>query len=123
MKETGFFICPFQRVSYPCKPGGLIHKKSGTKSFFVSEELIVRFKLEVSQEEIRALIARAGARIKRSIEAIDYVVISLPPSLPVNEALEWFRQQGGVEKAEPNYLIPSVFVLFGLSGAARNGTG
>jgi len=90
----------------PGTSGGIIHKKSGTKPSFVSKELIVRFKSEVSQQEIKALIARAGARIKRSIEAINYFVISLPPSMPVNEALEWFRQQGGVEKVEPNYLIP-----------------
>jgi subtilisin family serine protease len=84
----------------------LINKKAGIKSKIVSNELIVRFKEGLGKEEVQSLIGKTGATVKTYIEALDYYVLSLPSHLSVNEALRWFRQQGVVEQAEPNYLIP-----------------
>ena len=84
----------------------ITNEKTGITSKVVSNELIVRFKKGLSKEEMLALIAKTGARVKTHIEALNYYVLSLPSHLSVNEALRWFRQQGLVDQAQPNYLIP-----------------
>ena len=80
-------------------------RKDLKKSRIVSNELIIRFKTGVSEEEIHALLTLMGATTKRRLKAIDYYVVSLPQSLSVSEALQWCLNRDIVEKTEPNYLI------------------
>ncbi len=72
----------------------------------VSNELIARFKEELGPDEIQALISDAGATIKTHIKALNYYLISLPPSLSIVEALRFFQRHAAVEHVEPNLLIP-----------------
>lgn len=87
-------------------PLTIINEKTGIRSEVVPNELIVKFKQGLPQEDIQALIAKTGATVKTYIEALNYYVLSLPPDLSVNDALRWYRQQGVVDRVEPNYLIP-----------------
>ena len=84
----------------------VLDEKTGTKSKVVSNELVIRFKKDLSKEDIGGLIAKSGAIVKTHIKALNYYVLLLPAHLSVNDALRWYRQQNMVDQAEPNYLIP-----------------
>jgi subtilisin family serine protease len=84
----------------------IFNEKADEESPFVPNELIVRFRRGVPQEEIDAVIGGTGATVKRRLNAINYCVLTLPACLPVNQALKRFRQYKGVETVEPNYVIP-----------------
>ncbi|MEA3417071.1 MAG: S8 family peptidase [Thermodesulfobacteriota bacterium] len=97
--ETGFQ----KRLSTPLT---IINEKTGIKSNVVPNELIVCFKKGLSKKEILSLVTATGTTVKAYIKALNYYVLSLPPDFSVNDALRWYRRQGVVDQAEPNYLIP-----------------
>ena len=84
----------------------VINQETGTKSKVVSNELVIRFKKDLSKEDIGGLIAKSGAIVKTHIKALNYYVLLLPAHLSINDALTWYLQQNMVDGAEPNYLIP-----------------
>ena len=80
-------------------PITIVNEKTGIRSEAVSNELIVRFKKVLSEEEIQTLIAKKGATVKTHVKVLKYYVLSLPSDLSVSEALRWFRQQDVVDQA------------------------
>ncbi len=72
---------------------------------YVPGELLVRFKKSASIDETSRLVAGKGMAVKRQNKAADYTVVSLPESLPVEEAATWLVSHDLVDFAEPNYLL------------------
>ena len=72
---------------------------------FVPGELLVRFKRDAARSGIKQALADKGVAVRRQSKKANYSVISVPDRWPVREAAAWFRAQGAVEFAEPNYLL------------------
>ncbi len=73
---------------------------------YVVDELVVKFKSSLSKSDIETLNNKIGVTIESSISQINYHVLKLPDGLSVREAIDWYKQQEGIEQVEPNYRIP-----------------
>jgi subtilisin family serine protease len=101
-------------------------EKTGTPAGrFVPNELIVKFKSDISPEEIQNLLKSSGAKVKSHIKQINYYVLTLPPDISVPDAAEYYGQQGAAETVEPNYIntpqaVPNDPDLLSLQWALHN---
>jgi hypothetical protein len=71
---------------------------------FVSDEILVGFKPGTKMEQVRAMLAQAGATIVSSIPKLGIYRIRLPPGANVLSLVEMLKKDGIVAAAEPNYV-------------------
>jgi len=81
-------------------------QKSGVKSRFVPNEIVVSFKENIQTEDIQTLINKQGMEIKQHIRPLNYYVLSLHEDITVEMALTRLKDQKLIHHAEPNYIIP-----------------
>lgn len=73
------------------------------KGEFREGELIVRFREDVGEDEIKRIIERKGAAIIKTLSKRTYL-LRLPPDMKVSQAVDLFNGLKEVEYAEPNYI-------------------
>ncbi|MBI5232856.1 MAG: S8 family serine peptidase, partial [Deltaproteobacteria bacterium] len=97
---------------------------------YVPDELIVKFKADVTTLDMDALNAKIGVQIIRHFRLIDAHLLKLPQGLSVEKAIELFEQSPLVEYAEPNYIVtinattpndPRAGELWGLNNIGQTG--
>src|SRR5262245_24641236 len=71
----------------------------------VRGELLIRFSSEMNSAQAASKMDEMGLTHKREIQGIGVHVVKLPLGLSVEQALERFSHQPGVEFVEPNYIL------------------
>ena len=74
---------------------------------FVDNEIIVKYNDSVSVSSMTNGIAKSGSNALKKIRTNDgeLVKIKIPSNKTVEEMVEYYSQQPGVEYAEPNYIV------------------
>jgi general secretion pathway protein D len=85
----------------------LTHEKgteyARTANMYTPGQLLVRFKPDVSEERLDAILKETDATVASFIENLNVYVISIPRDRDVEEAVEDFLSYDEVQYAEPNY--------------------
>lgn len=72
---------------------------------YVPDELLVRFRAGVRATEARAVHARAGGTVTRTIPGIGVDVVRVPSSADVDQAVSAYRGSAIVESVERNAYV------------------
>lgn len=72
---------------------------------YVADELLVQFKNGTPLARANQVLAEKNVQLQRRIPALGVVVLKLPASSNVEQAVKAFNQIPEVEYAEPNYLL------------------
>jgi thermitase len=72
---------------------------------YVADELLVQFKNGTPLARANQVLAEKNVQLRRRIPALGVVVLKLPASSNVEQAVKAFNQIPEVEYAEPNYLL------------------
>jgi thermitase len=75
-------------------------------SFYVKNEILLRFKERLSTRQLNEILAEIGGTLVSENPAIHVYRIKLPPGTPVPDLLEQLSADPRVESAEPNYAYP-----------------
>ena len=67
-------------------------------------EILVKFKSDVSQEEVKSILMLYRASVIEHIEAINVYRLKIPSDSDMQEMLELFKKHPRCQYAEPNYL-------------------
>jgi hypothetical protein len=70
---------------------------------FDPDQVVVQFKVAVSDSRVSALLESLGSRIPRTYEYSDFVLVSVPEARMVADIVESLNSSPLVEYAEPNY--------------------
>lgn len=101
---------------------GLPFRSKGGR--YVPDQVLVKFKPDVSAPFVEATISAYQAKKIRRIPKIDVFLLQIPKSLTVEEMLYGLRQNPHVEFAEPNYkayiAVTPNDTLFGFQYALHN---
>ncbi len=84
-------------------------------SFFVRDELLLRFGPGASLAEIEQLVHRIGATIIARHEGTNVVRVRLPENTDVPRLSEALSRENGIARAEPNFAYPISLPYKGLS--------
>lgn len=88
------------------KDMGAVHNDAYLQSEFVPDEIIVKFKEEVSNQGINDILERHNASIKSINHLAGFMLVKNDDTgMSVRELIQRFRNHGAVEYAEPNYLL------------------
>jgi thermitase len=68
-------------------------------------ELLIRFSPGMNAPQVANEMAQMGLVHRKTLPGIGVQLVSLPPGLTVQGAMERFSQRPGVEFAEPNYIL------------------
>lgn len=76
---------------------------------FVDDEIIVKYNDSVSVSSMSNGITKSGSNTLKKIRIKDgeLVKIKIPSNKTIEEMIEYYSQQSGVEYAEPNYIVYS----------------
>lgn len=72
----------------------------------VLNEMVIRFKQDISEQEIHIFLSGANIKVKRYIAALKYHILSLPEGMTYYDAMVLFKRKKMIYQAEPDYLIP-----------------
>lgn len=72
---------------------------------YISDQLLVKFKPQISGEEVDNINKKFGCKVIRYIPNQQIYLIKIPEGSSVEEMIESYQQMPEVEYAEPNYLI------------------
>lgn len=78
-------------------------KKACGKGQYRQGEILVKFKKDVSKEEIAALNKQLGAEVVKYFHHTEAYLLKLPAGMEVKEAVKLYQERPEVEYAEPNY--------------------
>ena len=88
------------------KDMGAANNDTYLQSEFVPDEIIVKFKEEVSKQGINDILAKHNASIKSINHLAGFMLVRHDnKGMSVWELIQRFRNHGAVEYAEPNYLL------------------
>jgi len=86
-------------------PVGRAEKPPRANSFnYAHNEILVKFKRTVSDEEITSINKANGVTIRRKIPRIEVHCLKIPPTKSLAETLEHYKNNPKVEYAEPDYI-------------------
>ncbi|RKY35890.1 MAG: hypothetical protein DRP73_04310 [Candidatus Omnitrophota bacterium] len=72
---------------------------------YVEGEVLVKFKQDLTPEEIDTFLSQYDLRVKKIISGIGVYNLELPQGVKVEDIIEKLKQDQRVEYAEPNYLF------------------
>ncbi len=72
---------------------------------YVEGEVLVKFKQNLTSEEIDNFLSQYGLKVKKIISGIGVYNLELPQGVKVEEIIDKLKQDQRVEYAEPNYLF------------------
>ena len=78
---------------------------SNREKLYTPDEIIVKFKDDISKEKALEIIAQRGASVKKYLEGINAFHITLKPGQEVEAAVQEFSSLPEVLYAEPNYTV------------------
>jgi general secretion pathway protein D len=78
---------------------------SKREKLYTPDEIIVKFKDDISKEKALEIIAQRGASVKKYLEGINAFHITLKPGQEVEAAVQEFSSLPEVLYAEPNYTV------------------
>lgn len=78
---------------------------SKREKLYIPDEIIVKFKDDISKEKALEIIAQKGASVKKYLEGINAFHITLKPGQEVEAAVQEFSSLPEVLYAEPNYTV------------------
>lgn len=84
-------------------------------SFFVRNELLLRFGPGVSREEIENLVGRIGGVIIARHEGVNLVRVRFPEGTDIPRLSQAFSEETGIARSEPNYAYPISLPYKGLT--------
>ncbi len=111
-KETALFLLIVLLVTFVFSPAALCnqigHKtKKHNEKKFVSNEVLVRFISEATENERQQIRQSLGAKKIKYIKSIRVEHWKLPKNLSTEEAIEYLQNTPIVNYVEPNYLYKS----------------
>src|SRR5512134_584459 len=71
----------------------------------VPGEMLIRFSPGMNSSQADSRMNEMGVTHKRDIPGIGVQLVTLPPGLSVEQAIDRFSRLPGVEFAEPNYVL------------------
>jgi hypothetical protein len=71
---------------------------------YVAGELFIKFKSEVSDEEIRGFLDRHGFTVIKKMEDLEVYHVKIPGNHSVLELIETLSKESPVQYVEPNYI-------------------
>ena len=88
----------------PCIPTAALAQDAD----FVPGRVIVKYRSNAPVNRGAQLHAAVGALVVKRLGIINAEVLAIPDGWEVDEAVEWYRGQVGVEYAEPDYLVYAI---------------
>lgn len=86
-----------------------INEKHQNKKY-KQNEIIVRFKMNISEDEKREIRKKIGAKVIKTSKSIRIEHWKLSNSIDTEEALEYLKSLPSIDHAEPNFLLnPNLF--------------
>jgi len=71
---------------------------------YVSDELLIKFKKEVEDREIKEILDRYGFTVIKKIEGLTVYQVKISGNTSVLELIEILSKDSRIEYVEPNYL-------------------
>ncbi len=75
------------------------------KNNIVLNEMVIRFKQDISEQDIKQLLSDSNIKVKRYIAALKYHIILLPDGMTCFDALVLLKNKKMLYQDEPEYLI------------------
>ena len=100
ISATIFFSCNRSSISNTKEPAIPV-----TKEDYVKDEVIVKFKSNISEHRINEINTMLKARIIRKLSRTNTYLIKIPEGINVYEAIGRYMVTKDVEYAEPNYIV------------------
>jgi len=85
-------------------------KKESKTAKYVSNEILVKFKPNVSDEKINSITRADDAEVEEEVSEVDVHRIKIPKEKSVKEMVNEYENDPRVEFAEPNYIFNSSII-------------
>ena len=72
----------------------------------VLNEMVIRFKQDISEQDINQLLSDSNIKVKKYIAALKFHILSLPVDMTQYDAMLLFKTKKMLFQAEPDYLVP-----------------
>jgi hypothetical protein len=86
--------------------GSTVSQNNDTGSSILLNEMVIRFKQGISEEDINKFLTDANIKVKKYIAALHYHILSLPEGMTCYDAMALLKRKKMLYQAEPEYLIP-----------------
>ena len=87
-------------------PGKDISQNKNTQNNIHLNEMVIRFRQGISEQDINKFLAEANIKIKKYIAALHYHILSLPDGMTYYDAMILLQSKKMLYKEESDYLIP-----------------
>ena len=72
----------------------------------VLNEVVIRFKPDISEQDINKFLSDAHIKVKKYIAALKFHILSLPEGMSYYDAMALFKNKKMIYQQEQNYLFP-----------------
>ena len=79
-------------------------QKDGSNTLI--NEMVIRFKQGIPEEDIRSFLSGANIKVKKYIAALNYHILSLPDGMTYYDAIVLLKSNQMLYQTESNFLIP-----------------
>lgn len=86
--------------------GKAVSQNKDTGNSILLNEMVIRFKQGISEEEINKFLSDANIKVKKYIAALHYHILSLPEGMTSYDAMALLKSKKMLYQAEPKYLVP-----------------
>lgn len=86
--------------------GAVISQNINSGNNILLNEMVIRFKQDISEQDIYQFLSDANIKVKKYIAALKYHILSLPEGMTHYDAMVLFKRKKMLYQAEPDYLIP-----------------
>jgi hypothetical protein len=105
MPNRGRAPSPHARSDIPLSADGCGKQDRGKKPQFIQGEVLVKFKANVTREEIEGIQKAYGLSLVERIEGTGVYRFKIPGAERVKDVVDALNEDPHVEYAEPNYIV------------------
>lgn len=86
--------------------GVTVSQDRNSQKNIVLNEIIIRFKQDISEKDIHQFLADSNIKVKKYIAALKYHILSLPEGMSYYDAMALFKRKNMLYQAKQDYLVP-----------------
>ncbi len=83
-----------------------ISQNKNTQNNIHLNEMVIRFRQGISEQDINKFLSEANIKVKKYIAALHYHILSLPDGMSYIDAMALLKSKKLLYQEEPDYLIP-----------------
>ena len=84
----------------------VVSQNKALEDNLVINEMVIRFKQDLSEQDISRFLSDANIKVKKYIATLKYHILSLPDGMSYYDAMLLFKNKKMLYQAEPDFIVP-----------------